>query len=71
MKTPKNIKTQKIKTPKNIKNPKNREMGGVKTVHFSVLWKVKILDEELLECYNVEYNQRAKYLQNKQKGETK
>lgn len=56
MKTPKNIKTQKIKTPKNIKNPKNREMGGVKTVHFSVLWKVKMLDEELLECYNVKYN---------------
>ena len=65
MKTPKNIKTQKIK------NPKNREMGGAKTVHFSVLWKVTMLDEELLECYNVKYNQRAKYLQNKQKGETK
>ena len=50
MKTPKNIKTQKIK------NTKNREMGGAKTVHFSVLWKVKMLDEELLECYNVKYN---------------
>ena len=50
MKTPKNIKTQKLK------NPKNREMGGAKTVHFSVLWKVKMLDEELLECYNVKYN---------------
>lgn len=50
MKIPKNIKTQKIK------NLKNREMDGVETVHFSVLWKVKILDEELLECYNVKYN---------------
>lgn len=50
METPKNIKTQKIK------NLKNREMDGVKTVHFFVLGKVKILDEELLECYNVKYN---------------
>lgn len=41
MKIPKNIKTQKIK------NLKNREMDGVKTVHFFALWKVKILDEEL------------------------
>lgn len=31
-------------------------MDGVKTVYFSVLWKVKMLDEELLECYNMKYN---------------
>ena len=50
MKTPKNIKTQKIKTPK------NRKMDGVKTVYFSAFRKVKILDEELLKCYNTKYN---------------
>lgn len=50
MKTPKNIKTQKIK------NPKNREMDGLYAAHFFVLWKVKTLDEKLLECYNMKYN---------------
>lgn len=30
-----------------------------------------MLDEELLKCYNLKHNYRAKYLQNKQKGETK
>ena len=46
-------------------------MDGLYAAHFFVLWKVKTLDEKLLECYNVKYNYRAKYLQNKQKGETK
>ena len=40
-------------------------MDGVKTVYFSAFRKVKILDEELLKCYNTKYNYRTKYLQNK------
>ena len=50
---------------------KKEELNVVFGSFFLLLWKVKMLDEELLECYNMKYNQRAKYLQNKQKGETK
>ena len=61
MKTPKNIKTQKIK------NSKKQKDGRRENRLFFCFWKVKILDEELLKCYNTKYNQRTKYLQNKQK----
>ena len=36
---------------------------------FSPFVEVKMLDEELLKCYNLKHNYRAKYLQNKQKKE--
>ena len=51
-----------MKTPKDIKTPKNikiqrTEKWAVFTPPISLfLWKVKMLDEELLECYNVKYN---------------
>lgn len=50
MKTPKNIKTQKIK------NSKKQKDGRRENRLFSAFRKVKILDEELLKCYNTKYN---------------
>ena len=46
---------------------KKEELNVVFGSFFLLLWKVKMLDEELLKCYNTKYNQRTKYLQNKQK----
>lgn len=50
MKTPKTHKISKIKKSKEQRN------GRRKNRPFLCSLKVKILDEELLECYNVKYN---------------
>ena len=44
-------------------------MDGVKTVYFSAFRKVKILDEELLKCYNTKYKLAYEIFDKITKGE--
>ena len=58
-----------IKEINPYRSQKKEELNVVFGSFFLLLWKVKMLDEELLKCYNLKHNYRAKYLQNKQKKE--